>query len=94
MANASQNARARLAKRGIELRRTELLIKLNFFMKPMVSYLLIQSQYYKDSLGSLLLSPHCSGGFGFTAGIRKAVVDLAPATLIISPAIRRRWRAI
>jgi hypothetical protein len=63
-------------------------------MKPMVSYLLIQSQYYKDSLGSLLLYPHCSGGFGFTAGIRKAVVDLAPATLIISPAIRRRWRAI
>jgi hypothetical protein len=94
MANASQNARARLAKRGIELRRTELLIKLNFFMKPMVSYLLIQSQYYKDSLGSLLLSPHCSGGFGFTAGVRKAVVDLAPATLIISPAIWRRWRAI
>jgi hypothetical protein len=51
-------------------------------MKPMVSYLLIQSQYYKNSLGSLLLSPHCSGGFGFTAGVRKAVVDLAPATLI------------
>jgi hypothetical protein len=94
MANASQNARARLAKRGIELRRTELLIKLNFFMKPMVSYLLIQSQYYKNSSGSLLLSPHCSGGFGFTPGVRKAVVDLAPATLIISHAIRRRWRAI
>jgi hypothetical protein len=94
MANASQNARARLAKRGIELRRAELLIKLNFFMKPMVSYLLIQSQYYKNSLGSLLLSPHCSGGFGLTAGVRKAVVDLAPAALIISHAIWRRWRAI